>query len=68
MCLALAAMGLLVMLSVLGAFCGAEKAKHFFNSIPLKIYWCAFAVLLAAGLTEFPRLLRKPPLFLIHTG
>lgn len=68
MWLALAAMGLLVMLSVLGAFCGAEKAKHFFSSIPLKIYWCAFAVLLAAGFIRFPQLLRKPPLILIHIG
>ncbi len=47
---------------------GAEKAKFFFNSIPLAFYWYGLAVLLLAGLVEFPRLLRKPGLFMIHSG
>ena len=68
MWLALAAVGLLGALSVFGAFLGAEKARQFFNSTPLKIYWYLLAILFAAGFTEFPRLLRKPSLLLIHTG
>ena len=60
--------GLLAVLSVLGAFYGAQKAKEFFNSIPLGIYWYALAILLVVGLVEFSRLLHKPGLFMIHTG
>ena len=60
--------GLLATLSVLGAFCGAERAKLLFNSLPLRFCWCGAAVLLVAGLVEFPRLLQKPGLFMIHAG
>ena len=68
MWVALVVIGLLAVLSVLGAFCGAQKAKLIFNSIPLVVYWYGLAVLLVAGLVEFPRLLHKPGLFMIHTG
>jgi hypothetical protein len=68
MWMVLVVIGLLAVLSVLGAFCGAEKAKLFFNSIPLGVYWYGLAVLLVAGFVEFPRLLRKPGLFMIHAG
>ena len=68
MWMALAAIVLLTALSVLGAFCGAQKAKLIFNSIPLGVYWYGLAVLLVAGFIEFPRLLHKPRLFMIHTG
>ncbi|MHC4530378.1 MAG: cytochrome c biogenesis protein ResB [Planctomycetota bacterium] len=68
MWLALLAIGLLTIFSVFGAFCGAQKAKLFFNSIPLGVYWYALALLLLAGLVEFPRLIRKPGLFMIHAG
>ena len=64
----LVVIGLLAVLSVLGAFFGAQKAKLFFNSIPLGVYWYGFAVLLVVGFVEFPRLLRKPGLFIIHAG
>jgi cytochrome c biogenesis protein ResB len=64
----LVVIGLLTALSVLGAFCGAQRAKLFFNSIPLGVYWYVLAVLLAAGLVEFPWLLHKPGLFMIHAG
>jgi hypothetical protein len=64
----LVVIGLLAALSVLGAFCGAQRAKLIFNSIPLGVYWYALAVLLVAGLVEFPRLLHKPGLFMIHAG
>ena len=68
MWLVLVVIGLLAVLSVLGAFCGAQKAKLIFNSIPLGIYWYGLAVLLVAGFVEFPRLLHKPGLFMIHAG
>jgi hypothetical protein len=59
---------LLAILSVFGAFLGAERAKQFFNSIPLAVYWLAFATLLIAGIALFHRLLRIRGLFLIHIG
>ena len=68
MWVALVVIGLLAVLSVSGAFCGAQKAKLIFNSIPLGIYWYGLAVLLVAGFVEFPRLLHKPRLFMIHAG
>jgi hypothetical protein len=68
MWMALLAIGLLAILSVFGAFCGAEKAKLFFNSIPLGVYWYGLALLLVAGFVEFPVLPRKPGLFMIHAG
>jgi len=68
MWMALLAIGLLIALSIAGAFCGAQKAKLLFNSIPLVVYWCGLAALLAAGFIEFPRLLHKPGLFMIHAG
>lgn len=62
------AIGLLIVLSIAGAFYGTEKAKLLFNSIPLEIYWFSFAILLAAGFIGFPRLVRKPGLFMVHAG
>ncbi|MBC8481760.1 MAG: cytochrome c biogenesis protein ResB [Planctomycetes bacterium] len=64
----LSAIGLLVILSVFEAFCGARKAKLFFNSIPLGLYWYSLVVLLVVGFFEFSRLLRKPALLIIHAG
>jgi hypothetical protein len=54
--------GLLVILfltgfSIYGAFIGVESAKRFFNSVPLSVYWIAFAVLLISGIAIFKRLL-----------
>ncbi len=68
MWMTLLAIGLLAILSVLGAFFGVQKAKLFFNSIPLGVYWYGLAFLLVAGFVEFPRILRKPRLFMIHSG
>jgi len=68
MWLVLTAIGLLMIFSVAGAFWGAEGAKQFFNSIPLKIYWCILAFLFVIGFVEFPRLIRQPPSFLVHAG
>ncbi len=68
MSLTLAAIGLLTVLSVIGAFYGADRAKQLFNSIPLDIYWYCLTVLFVVGLFKFPRLLQKPPLLIIHAG
>ncbi|MFA6425260.1 MAG: cytochrome c biogenesis protein ResB [Phycisphaerae bacterium] len=68
MWIVLLAIGLLAVLSMAGAFYGAEKAKLLFNSIPLVFYWYLLSVLFLAGFIEFTRLRRKPGLFMIHTG
>jgi hypothetical protein len=65
---ALALIVLLVFLSVYGAFIGPDRAKEFFNSIPLAVYWVAFALLLGVAIATFRRLLRVPALLLVHAG
>ncbi len=55
-------------LSIYGAFLGAERAKVFFNSVPLALFWIVFLALLGFGLFTFKRLLRNPGLLLIHAG
>ncbi|MGB7581524.1 MAG: cytochrome c biogenesis protein ResB [Sedimentisphaerales bacterium] len=59
---------LLTLLSIYGAFIGAESAKGVFNSIPLAVYWLAFAILLISAIAIFRRLLCFRGLFLIHLG
>jgi hypothetical protein len=59
---ALTAIVLLALLSVYGAFLGAERAQAFFNSLPLAVYWLALTVLLIVGLVIFRRLLQIPSL------
>ena len=59
---------LLAILSVFGAFLGADLAQRFFNSIPVSIYWIAFTALLLAAIASFHRLLCIRGLFLIHLG
>jgi hypothetical protein len=59
---------LLFVLSVYGAFIGPQRARDFFNSIPLVIYWIAFILLLAIGIIAFRPLLTVPALLLTHTG
>ncbi|MBN2136912.1 MAG: cytochrome c biogenesis protein ResB [Sedimentisphaerales bacterium] len=65
---AMAIIVLLFFLSVYGAFIGPERAKKFFNSPVLGVYWVAFALLLAVGVVLFRRLLRVPALLLVHAG
>ena len=43
---ALIAIVLLVLLSIYGAFLGAERAQAFFNTLPLAVYWFALIALL----------------------
>jgi hypothetical protein len=58
----------LITFSIYGAFIGAQRAKGLFNSIPLSVYWLAFAVLLISAIALFRRLLCWRGLFLIHLG
>lgn len=59
---------ILIFLSICGAFLGAQRAKTFFNSLPLAIYWIALALLLIIGVAVFRRLVRVPGLLLMHLG
>ncbi len=59
---------LLILVSVYGAFLGAERAQKFVNTPPLAVYWFAFILILAAGLAVFRRLVRVTALLLIHAG
>ena len=59
---------LLALLSIYGAFVGAERAQAFFNSAPLAVYWFALTALLVVGLALFRRLRRAPSLLLMHVG
>lgn len=59
---------LLFFLSIYGAFIGPDKAKAFFNSIPMAIYWIAFIFLLSIGIALFRRLIHVPALLFTHFG
>lgn len=59
---------LLILFSIYGAFIGANRAQAFFNSAPLIIYWISFMALLILGFIFLKRLLKSPPLLLIHLG
>ena len=65
---ALALIVLLIILSIYGAFLGSYRAKDFFNSPALSVYWLASVIVLIAGFTAFRRLIRLPGLLLIHAG
>jgi len=68
MWLALLLIIVLTVLSIYGAFIGAERAQRFFNQPPLVVYWTALAILLIVGFAAFRRLVRVPGLLLIHAG
>lgn len=65
---ALAAIVALTVLSIYGAFIGADRAQAFFNRVPLAVYWVFFAALLAVGIAVFRRLVRVPGLLMMHAG
>lgn len=65
---ALAAIAALTVLSIYGAFIGADRAQAFFNRVPLAVYWVFFAALLAVGIAVFRRLVRVPGLLMMHAG
>jgi len=58
----------LIFLSIYGAFIGAQRAKDFFNSLPLAIYWIGLTLLLMVGIFVFRRLIHVPGLLFIHAG
>jgi hypothetical protein len=64
----LAAIGLMIALSILGAFLGADRAKDLFNSTPLVAFWCALAALLIGGFVFFRRLVATPAGLAMHLG
>jgi hypothetical protein len=68
MWIALVMVVLLIILSIYGAFLGPYRAKNFFNSPVLSVYWLALMALLTAAFVAFRRLLRLPGLFLMHGG
>ena len=59
---------LLTILSIYGAFIGAERAQEFFNRVPLAVYWVFFTALLVVAIAVFPRLVRVPGLLMMHVG
>jgi len=58
----------LTVLSIYGAFIGADRAKMFFNSTPSAVFWGLFALALIGGFIAFRRLIRVPGLLLMHAG
>ena len=58
----------LAVLSVIGAFWGATRAREFFNSFPMQVFWLVFTLLLTVGMLAFARLRQKVGLLLIHAG
>jgi hypothetical protein len=64
----LAAILLLIVLSVIGAFLGAEDAKALFNSWPMVAFWFLALGLLAAGFAAFRRLVAAPAGLVMHLG
>jgi hypothetical protein len=64
----LAAVAVLAILSIVGAFLEAEPAEAMFNSPPLIVYWIVLALLLAAGFIVYPRLLKRPAGLAMHLG
>ena len=65
---ALLVTGLLVILSIVGAFVGVPRARAMFNSAPLIVFWSLLVGLLIAGLLSFKRLVRSPGLLAVHLG
>jgi hypothetical protein len=64
----LTAIGILIVLSIISAFYGSQRAKLIFNSIPSAFYFCTLAILLATGFIRFRSLVRKPAMFMTHAG
>lgn len=63
-----AALGLLAILSIAGAFLGPARSKALFNSVPLAVFWFLLAALLVVGVLAFQRLRRSPGLLVMHLG
>ena len=64
----LAALGGLAVLSVVGAFLGAERASDMFNSPPLVVLWAGVAVLLLISVIFVKPVRKSPALVAAHLG
>jgi hypothetical protein len=62
------AIGVLAVLSIVGAFIGDERAHALFNSWPLVVFWVLFGGLLLLGFLGYRSLLRRPGLLVMHLG
>jgi len=58
----------LALLSVYGAFIGADNSQRFFSSMPMGFFWGVFALLMIWTMAIFKQLWRKSDLALIHVG
>ena len=65
---ALAMIGVLVCLSVGGAFLGAESASELFRSVPAAAFWSVSAALLVVGFAAFSGMRRCAGLLAAHLG
>ncbi len=54
--------------SVRGAFMGAERAKVFFNSVPMVVFWYFLLLLFVAGFLVCASLRKRWSLLAIHAG
>lgn len=66
--LAAALLAFWVVLSILGAFLGADKARLFFNSPPLMLFWAMLLAAFLSGFWVWPPLRRQPTMLLCHLG
>ncbi len=64
----LAILLIMLILSVNGSFQGAEKARLFFNTLPLQAFWGFLTVALLASLVIFPRVRNQPGMLAVHLG
>jgi hypothetical protein len=60
--------GVLIVLTIGGAFLGAQRAQGLFNSVPADVYWVVLTLSLVVGIMVFSRLRDAPGLLLIHAG
>ncbi|MCE5187119.1 MAG: cytochrome c biogenesis protein ResB [Planctomycetaceae bacterium] len=58
----------LTIFSIVAAFAGAQRAKVFFNSLPLTAFWWVLLILLLASLFLLPRPRKRTPSLLVHAG
>ncbi len=65
---ALAMIGVLVCLSVVGAFLGAESASELFRSVSAAAFWWGFAALVVVGFAAFSGMRRCAGLLAAHLG
>lgn len=68
MLLALAMLVALVVLCVIGAFLGADRAGAMFTSPPMVVFWFVLAGLLVCSLLAWRGMLRRPGVLSAHLG